>query len=133
MSDNLRLDQIAKVEQKAATFFDRVSKITGEIANRFEQLITGEMRWGAGTLAPDCVLSRQAAGIMQFSTGSLRGSMVTLSATTTLDAPDSCQPALAVDWDRRCQNANPSSCHWGPVTGTCLSWARLTPQTTSST
>lgn len=61
MSDNLRLDQIEKVEQKAATFFDRVCRITGEAANRFEQLITGEKRWGSGSAAPDTNLYRGGA------------------------------------------------------------------------
>lgn len=67
MSD--RLDNAEHVEAKAAGIFDRVVKVTGDTANRFEQLENGEMHWGSGSATPDVILGRSAAGLLAFSSG----------------------------------------------------------------
>jgi hypothetical protein len=61
-------------------------KVDGDTNNRFQRFPTGKMQWGSGSATPDCTLDRVGAGIMQLSDGAMRGSIVTLSATTTLSA-----------------------------------------------
>lgn len=77
MSDNLRLDQVEKVEQSASGKFDRVCKVTADTANRFEQLASGQMSWGSGSAAMDVVLARSGAAA-----AALTGSLTVSGAVT---------------------------------------------------
>lgn len=64
MSDNSRIDQVEHVQSKASTLYDRVVNVSGDTANRFQQLISGAMSWGNGTAAPDTNLYRNGVNAL---------------------------------------------------------------------
>jgi len=79
--------ELSEIVMTNASQLVEVIRVTGDTSNRFRKDSSGKLEWGSGSAAADCVLQRNSAGLMAFTTGGLGITLVNLTAATLTVSP----------------------------------------------